>query len=60
MTVKELTDKLQCMNSDKVVIWVDNAGGWTNIEINMDDSTSQLSTVSLVPSINEIFSDDKS
>jgi len=50
MTVKELISKLKQEDEDKVVIFVDPNGGWTNIEIG--DKNIEISTLNLIASTN--------
>jgi len=53
MTVAELINKLEGIkNKDKVVIFTDINGGWTNIDIIEPLDTYQCSQILIVPSEN--------
>ena len=54
MTIGELIKKLSKLDRDDVIVYTDVDGGWTNIDL---DFTTN-SQVSIIPSSNEIFSDD--
>lgn len=50
MTNRELIERLSKLDPDKVVIYTEICGSWTNIEI--DDTSSEVTT-SIVPAIEQ-------